>query len=101
MRRLALLAAATFAATTLGTTPASAAVTIATPTNDPCHDAYVAGAIACQGYYTGNFFQGDPPAATSAEAAAAIQLLLNGTITPGDGQPTDSGPTYSPPYNLD
>jgi hypothetical protein len=100
MRKLALIAAATIAAT-YATGALAAPPPTATPSNDPCHDVYVAGAIACQGYYTGNFFQGGAGDPTTADASNAIQLLLNGTLLPGDGMPTDSGPTYVPPYNLD
>ena len=72
-----------------------------TPANDPCHDSYVAGAIACQGYYGSNLFQGDAGDPTPADIQAIIALLLNGTPTVGDGLPTDNGITYSPPYLLD
>lgn len=72
-----------------------------TPTTNPCHDVYVQGAIACQGYYGGNLFQGSAGAATPADVQAVIALLLGGTATTGDGLPTDNGSSYSPPYNLD
>lgn len=93
MRKLALLAAAAIAATA---TPALAGPPAVTPDTNPCSTTYVQYAIACQGYYTGNFFQGTAGQATTDEAKAAIAILLSGSPTP-----TDTTGGYSPPYALD
>jgi hypothetical protein len=93
MRKTILLAAAAFAAT-IGGTPALAGAPNVTPSTNPCSTAYVPGAIACVGYYTGNFFEGSAGDATSTDASAAIAQLLSGPAT-------DSEPGYTPPYALD
>jgi hypothetical protein len=85
---------------------ASAAVAAATPAYaggppggvsggivDPCTAVYVQGAIACQGYYGGNLFQGAVGSATPTDLQSAIALLLS--------TPTNSTGDFSPPYTLD
>jgi hypothetical protein len=91
--RKTILAAAAFAATMVAT-PALAGPPNVTPATNPCSIAYVPGAIACVGYYTGNFFQGGAGSATTSDASAAIAQLLSGPAT-------DSNGDYSPAYSLD
>lgn len=94
MRKFALLAAAAVAAA-LGATPASATLG---PIVDPCSAGFVNGAIACQGYYGVNMISGSAGSATTADEAAAIQLLLNGTASTADTLPTNNTSAYNPPY---
>jgi hypothetical protein len=91
--RTTILAAAAFAATMIAT-PALADPPNVTPATNPCSTAYVPGAIACVGYFSGNYFQGGAGDATTSEASAAIAQLLSGPAT-------DSEPGYTPPYALD
>lgn len=99
MRRALMTALA--GAALAAASPAFAKEPTATPVNDPCNASYVPGAIACQGYYGSNLFQGDAGDPTPADIQAIIALLLNGTPTVGDGLPTDNTTAYSPPYLLD
>ncbi len=89
----------------LMTALASAAVAAATPALagapggvsgggvDPGTAVYVQGAIACQGYYGGNLFQGDAGSATPTDLQSAIASLLS--------TPTNSTGDFVPPYTLD
>lgn len=89
----AILAAVSLSGAALVTSPASAAQPVVTPGSDPCSAAFVQGAIACQGYYGGNMFQGNAGSATSAEIQAILRDLLDGAPAP-----TSTLPGYSPPY---
>jgi hypothetical protein len=60
---------------------------------DPCTAVYVQGAIACQGYYGGNLFQGDAGSATPTDLQSVIASLLS--------TPTNSTGDFNPPYTLD
>jgi hypothetical protein len=71
-----------------------------TPATNPCTAVYVQGAIACQGYYGGNLFQGDAGSATAQDVRDVIALLLNGTASTGDTLPTNNTGDYTPPYSL-
>jgi hypothetical protein len=87
--------AATLASAAAVATPASAAVP--TPiANDPCSAGYVQGALACQGYYGGNLFQGNAGSATNADIQTILNHLLSGSPTP-----TNTTGGYAPPYTLD
>jgi hypothetical protein len=99
MRRVVMTAVA-FAAIGLGTATAAWADPPApvTPSTNPCTAIYVQSAIACQGYYGGNLFQGGVGSATPADVEAVIQLLLNGTASTADDLPTDNTLAYTPPY---
>jgi hypothetical protein len=98
VRKVAIAASISSAA--LFAQPAAAAAPV-TPSNDPCSAGYVQGAIACQGYYGGNLFQGKTGDATSPEVQAIISLLLNGTASTTDKTPTNNTTGYTPPYALD
>jgi hypothetical protein len=74
--------------------PALADAPAVTPATNPCGAVYVQGAIACVGYYTGNFFSGTTGQTPTQEAQDAIALLLSGPAT-------DSTGAYNPPYALD
>jgi PEP-CTERM motif-containing protein len=65
---------------------------------DACTAVYVQNAIACQGYYGGNLFQGAAGSATPADIQSVITLLLNGTASTADTLPTNNTAAYAPPY---
>ena len=95
MRKLAILAAASIAATLFAAAPASAQLG---PIVDPCSAGFVNGAIACQGYYGSNLITGGTGSATTTDQMTAINLLLNGTASTGDTLPTNNTSSYNPPY---
>ena len=90
-----LLTAVALAGATLTAVPVTAALGAVV---DPCSAGYVSGAMACQGYYGGNLFQGGTGSATTADQQAIINLLLNGTSSTADGSPTNNTAGYNPPY---
>ena len=98
MRRVLKIALAT-AAIGLGTA-ATPAYAVVGPVVDPCTAVYVQNAIACQGYYGGNLFQGGAGSATPADLQTIIGLLLNGTASTADSLPTNNTGAYNPPYSL-
>jgi hypothetical protein len=96
MRRALKIALATVAfGLTAAATPAYAALG---PIVDPCSAVYVNGAIACQGYYGSNLITGGTGSATTADQLSIINLLLNGTASTADSQPTNNTGAYNPPY---
>ena len=90
-----LLTAVALAGATLTAVPVTAALGAVV---DPCSAGYVSGAMACQGYYGGNLFQGGTGSATTADQQAIINLLLNGTSSTADSSPTNNTAGYNPPY---
>jgi hypothetical protein len=104
MRRLLITALASAAVAAASPALAEAPGGVSGGIVDPCSAVYVQGAIACQGYYGGNLFQGDAGSATPTDLQSAIALLLNGTASTSDSTPTNNTTAYNPPpggYVLD
>jgi len=93
MRRLLITALASAAVATASPALAEAPGGVSGGVVDPCTAVYVQGAIACQGYYGGNLFQGDAGSATPTDLQSAIALLLSA--------PTNNTGEFNPPYALD